>query len=70
MKCSRQKIPLRVIAGGARSGPAARRSRRCAAGEVLAERGATWLYDLVDRRARETYETLRFRAREGESRCG
>ena len=70
MKCSTQKRPLRVIAGGARPAPAVRRGRRgCAAGALLAERGTTWLYDLVDRRARETYETLRLRAREEESRC-
>jgi len=70
MKTRLQTIPLRLINGGEclprisyRAGSSPRRFVPGGGGI------ATWLYDVVDRRAREIFETLQMGGGGGESRC-
>jgi hypothetical protein len=71
MKQATQRMPLRLAKGGApRSSRRRSSGRRCAAQDLWAGRIiSTWLYDQVDRNAREVYEGLRMTAKEVESRC-
>jgi len=71
MKQATQRVPLTLVRGGAprgvRRGSSNRRFavRDLWAGHIV----STWLYNRVDRNAREVYEALRMTAREVESRC-
>ena len=71
MKQATQRRPLRLVTGVvpriSRRPPSVRRcpARYLLEGHVI----STWLYDRVDRNAREVYEALRMTAREVESRC-
>lgn len=71
MKQATQRMPLRLVRGGV---PRTRRRRsthlQCAARELWGRHIiSTWLYDRVDRNAREVYEALRMTTTEVESRC-
>ena len=71
MRQATQRAPLRCIREGLpeirRRPPlqGRRRARDLWAGRIV----STWLYDHVDRHAREVYEMLRMRARKVGSRC-
>ena len=71
MKQATQRVSLTLVRGeaprGMRRGSSNRRFtvRNLWAGRIV----STWLYNRVDRRAREVYEMLLMRARETRSRC-
>jgi hypothetical protein len=72
MKSPTQKTPLRMIRGGHPGSRIRRRAGRSARKPVTGvDAVTTWLYEVVDRRARETFETLRMlrTGEEEESRC-
>ena len=71
MRQATQRAPLRLVKegpAGIRRRPPTRgryRARDLWTGRIV----STWLYDQVDRHAREVYEMLLMRARETRSRC-
>ena len=71
MKQATQRVPLTLVRGEAPRGMRHNSShRRCAVRDLWAGHiVSTWLYNRVDRNAREVYEALRMTAREVESRC-
>jgi len=71
MKQETQRMPLRLVRGGAPRDTRRRFTHRlCTARDLWARHIiSTWLYDRVDRNAREVYEALRMTTKEVESRC-